>query len=531
LVGTLILISSQILYLGIALYSPSTALEAAVGFPVELTIVISGVVAIIYTALGGMKASVWASTFQTFVMAAGVLMVVIKGCVDVGGFTEMWELNKAGGRVKLQEWEGWFDPNPLTRHTFWTLIVGGTIGWTSTYGVNQASVQRYSAMSTLSKARAVVLLNIPGLIFFEIICTLSGMVIYAYYASVKCDPLAAGYVSNSNQLIAYYVMDRMNYPCVPGLFLACLFAGALSSVSASLAALSTVTWKDFMAPYSPFKNMSNTMQELTCKILIVIYGCVGIGMAFMSAELGGTVLQASLSFTGAAGGPLLGLFILGAIFPCANAWGGVIGGIVGLVVPLWISIGAYEMEITEPNLNTTVEMCISINETRNNTATGPVTRPSDIEGWEQVYLISYLWYPAIGVILVVVVGLFVSAITGCLNPSDIPTKYLIPLFDRCCCCLPKRTRRILKCNLPFKSPEEILKETEAEALDDNTTAENPYQTAYDNRAVELSGSDLETNKNNGCEKPPSYPGPSPEKPDNNVYEDMGDKQDETTTAF
>ena len=50
----------------------------------------------------------------------------------------------------------------------------------------------------------------------------------------------------------------------------------------------------------------------------MVYGVAGIAMAFMAQNLGGTVLQASLSFTGAAGGPLLGLFFLGACFPCAN---------------------------------------------------------------------------------------------------------------------------------------------------------------------------------------------------------------------
>ena len=46
----------------------------------------------------------------------------------------------------------------------------------------------------------MVLLNIPGLMFFMTITALSGMAIYAYYASVGCDPLEAGYISNPNQV-------------------------------------------------------------------------------------------------------------------------------------------------------------------------------------------------------------------------------------------------------------------------------------------------------------------------------------------
>ena len=43
--------------------------------------------------------------------------------------------------------------DPLIRHTFWSLFIGGSIAWSSTYGVNQASVQRYSSLPTLKDAK------------------------------------------------------------------------------------------------------------------------------------------------------------------------------------------------------------------------------------------------------------------------------------------------------------------------------------------------------------------------------------------
>ena len=49
------------------------------------------------------------------------------------------------------------DPDPTVRHSVWSLIVGGTVGWLGTYGVNQASVQRYCALPSLQKAKGYLL--------------------------------------------------------------------------------------------------------------------------------------------------------------------------------------------------------------------------------------------------------------------------------------------------------------------------------------------------------------------------------------
>lgn len=46
-----------------------------------------------------------------------------------------------------------FDMNPLRRHTFWTITVGGTIGWVIVNGTNQAQVQRYVSCKTIVHAR------------------------------------------------------------------------------------------------------------------------------------------------------------------------------------------------------------------------------------------------------------------------------------------------------------------------------------------------------------------------------------------
>ena len=51
-----------------------------------------------------------------------------------------------------------FDPNPLVRHTFWTLVIGGFVTSMTIYSSNQAMIQRYLSMSTLRRAQTWVLM-------------------------------------------------------------------------------------------------------------------------------------------------------------------------------------------------------------------------------------------------------------------------------------------------------------------------------------------------------------------------------------
>jgi len=46
-----------------------------------------------------------------------------------------------------------FDPDPSTRHTVWTVGIGGGLFWTAIYGINQAQVQRAISVSSVSDMR------------------------------------------------------------------------------------------------------------------------------------------------------------------------------------------------------------------------------------------------------------------------------------------------------------------------------------------------------------------------------------------
>ncbi|XP_052220142.1 sodium-coupled monocarboxylate transporter 1-like isoform X1 [Dreissena polymorpha] len=455
LTGTVIMIIQQILYMGIASYAPSTALEAVTGFPTWATIITVGCVSTFYTFLGGMKAVVWTDVFQAVVMIAGILAIVIQGAMKVGGMNTVWRINEDWHRIEF--WDANF--NPTTRHSIWSLVVGGSIGWMATYGCNQASVQRYCAVPTLRKAKYAVLLNIGGVILLVLSTCLAGIVMFAYYAQQGCDPLTSKKVANANQLIPYFVMEVLGYPGLPGLFVSCLFSGALSTMSSCLNALAAVTWEDILKPAIGHK-VSERVKTWISKGLVLVYGAAGVGFAFIAQNFGGTVLQASLSFTGAASGPLLGIFLLGGFFPWANWQGCVVGGILGLAFPLWISVGAYGLPSSGYKLDFPTANCSSANVTMVTTTAMMTTTTktlTELSGVQLLYTVSYLWYPSIGMATVIVVGLFVSLVTGW-QKEEVDPKYLIPFFDRLVCCLPEKWRTLCRCGYQFKDPEVLVHE-------------------------------------------------------------------------
>ncbi|ELU01005.1 hypothetical protein CAPTEDRAFT_107392 [Capitella teleta] len=148
-VGAFLVIACGVLFIGTSIYAPSLALEAATGFPTKVSIPIMAAVATTYTALGGMRAVIWTDVFQSVTMLCGMLAVIIKGSMEVGGISDAFHYAQKEGR--LLAFSTSFDPRE--RMTIWGSVFGLGISWAYLYGLQQASTQRYSATASLRDAR------------------------------------------------------------------------------------------------------------------------------------------------------------------------------------------------------------------------------------------------------------------------------------------------------------------------------------------------------------------------------------------
>ncbi|XP_051548007.1 sodium-coupled monocarboxylate transporter 2 [Myxocyprinus asiaticus] len=411
--ATLIYMVQTILYTGVVVYAPALALNQVTGFDLWGSIFATGIVCTFYCTLGGLKAVVWTDAFQMVVMVVGFLTVLIQGSSRAGGIESVWSTAHTGGRLQVFD----FDMDPLRRHTFWTLTVGGTFTWLGIYGVNQSTIQRCISCKTENHARWALYMNLMGLWIILFCAVVSGLIMYAFYS--RCDPWSAGLVSAPDQLMPYFVMEVLGaFPGLPGLFVACAFSGTLSTVAASINALATVMYEDFVSQC--FGDLSNRAANWISKALCVVFGVVCTTMAVAASYMGG-IVQAALSIHGMCGGPMLGLFSLGILFPVTNFKGAVGGLIVGIALSFWVGVGAFiypaSTNNTRPLELNTAACNFSITADGFNPTALTINALNSDRSWlaDSWYSMSYLYYSAVGFVGTVAAGLLITLLTG---PSD-----------------------------------------------------------------------------------------------------------------
>ena len=44
---------------------------------------------------------IWTDVFQATIMVCGLIIVAVKGSIEVGGLSKVWEINKKFGRLDI----------------------------------------------------------------------------------------------------------------------------------------------------------------------------------------------------------------------------------------------------------------------------------------------------------------------------------------------------------------------------------------------------------------------------------------------
>jgi sodium-coupled monocarboxylate transporter 8/12 len=330
------------LWLAAATYAPALALEKVTGLPLWVTILASGVLTTLYTALGGMRAVIWTDVMQLIVLFGGQLLIVLVALNKIpGGLGGVWDTAVADGRMDVS-----FSFSVAERVNIWSLLFAAAFLHLVQMATDQVSVQRYLSAGSLKEAQRSLWIKLWFILPVIVLFYGTGLVLYAFY-KVHGDPLAAGFIAKEDQILPYFVVTQLPSG-LPGLLIAAIYAASMSTISAGLNSLASATMVDFKQRLSKAPEGTQAQQVGNARWITVGYGVLVMGLAFAVSMMRGNLVESVNTVIGLIGGPMLGLFFLGMFTQRADTRGALLGCLTGFIAILSIYLyqgGVFTAEV------------------------------------------------------------------------------------------------------------------------------------------------------------------------------------------
>ncbi|MFH0878743.1 MAG: sodium/solute symporter [Lentisphaerota bacterium] len=308
-------------WMGTVIYAPAMMLSVVTTLPLWQGILLMGLVATLYTALGGIAADIWTDVVQFIIMIAGAAWLVIALLNGVpGGFHEILRIAGENGRLQVLDW-----------HFSWYKMTGAAVALSfffqllQDYGTDQTTVQRLMTTPDLKSTVKAIVFN--ACTDFIIVATLLfiGIGMFAYYCHFP-ERLAAS--AGGDSILPYYIIHALPNG-ISGLLVTAIFAAAMSSMDSGISSLSTVIVNDFVRPLSHGRT---DHQDLNlARGLVVVLGILATAVAFYVAGFQ-HIIKAYTSFISLFSGPVLALFLLGMLTRRAHFKGWLVGCAASMVV-------------------------------------------------------------------------------------------------------------------------------------------------------------------------------------------------------
>jgi SSS family transporter len=215
--------------------SPNVVNKAIV---MPLAVLSLGLLTVLYTYKGGMKAVVWTELVQAGIyLSGGTAALVILGHLVPGGWSTIWGTASAAGKTKAIDFHFTLS-NP---HTVWAGLFGGAFLAMASHGTDQLIVQRLMSSRSLKDAqRAIVGSGFVVFVQFFLFLAI-GLGLWAFYAA-RAFP-------TTDQIFPTFILEHMPAGLV-GLIVAAIVAATMSTHSGAINSLAGATTHDIYLPIS-----------------------------------------------------------------------------------------------------------------------------------------------------------------------------------------------------------------------------------------------------------------------------------------
>ncbi len=329
---------------GVMVYTMALILQATVGIDFWISILLIGIITLIYSFQGGMKAVIWGDVIQMVILFLGIIICLFYGISALGGF-ENFLTHVDQDRLTAVDFSKWGFNNAdgNDEFGFWPMVIGGFFLYTSYYGTDQTQSQRLLSADGMPTIKKLLLAN--GLFRFPLTLTycIMGLVLGTLLIQDTGfqDMMESVYQANIGSLegkkadlmVPVFIINYLPNGII-GILIVAIMSAAMSTLSSTVNSLSAVTMEDFVKRYKP--NLSDAKYVMNSRLISLFWGLVCLGLAFFAGNIEGTVIEVINKVSSVFYGPILAAFVLAILTKKTHALGANIGIVVGVLFNMYL---------------------------------------------------------------------------------------------------------------------------------------------------------------------------------------------------
>ena len=305
----------------VRLFATAIPLALITGWPYPVSIAVIGVLTVIYTYFGGIKAVVWVDSLQMTLYLGGAVaaLVALQGLVP-GGWVGILSSAAEAGKLHTLDFSLALD----TPYTFWAGLLGGGFLSMASHGTDQLIVQRLFTCRDLRSSQKALVGSGVAVIFQFVLFLVVGLGLWAFYQGRAFE--------RSDEIFALFILQQLP-PGITGLLIAGVFAAAMSSLSSSINSLASASAYDFWAPLAGAEGDEARILRAGKVFTLLWAGLLITGaILFIPLSRGTTAVEVALGVASLVYGGLLGAFALGAFSKRPGQSAAILGMVAGIGV-------------------------------------------------------------------------------------------------------------------------------------------------------------------------------------------------------
>jgi solute:Na+ symporter, SSS family len=292
-------------------------------YSMPAAILILGLMTVVYTYRGGMKAVVWTELVQAGVyLLGGISAMVLLGRAIPGGWGEIAARASAAGKLQAIDWYTGID----RPHTVLAGLLGGAFLAMASHGADQLIVQRLLSAKRLRDAQVAVIGSGVAVFFQFALFLMVGVGLWAYFGGRAFDAPDA--------IFPTFIIERMP-PGLLGLILAAIVAATMSTHSGAINSLAATTTHDIYLPLTG-RRADDPRTLVMGKRFALLWGTGLTLAALLFKEQGTPMVVIALGIASFTQGALLGGFFLGIYWRRAIQRDAILGMGVAIFVMAFI---------------------------------------------------------------------------------------------------------------------------------------------------------------------------------------------------